>query len=67
MRLSTQDWPVDFYVKSINTYIQYDSEYWHGLDRSIDVMMASQIHVTKESIATGFQIVQRMSGLPLKT
>lgn len=23
------NWPIDFYVKSIDTYIQYDS-YWHG-------------------------------------
>jgi len=35
-------WPIDFYVRSIDTYIQYDSEYWHGLDRPIDVIMTSQ-------------------------
>ena len=28
-------WPIDFYVKSTNTYIQYDS-YWHGVGRDIN-------------------------------
>jgi len=23
---------IDFYVKTINTYIQFDGEYWHGLN-----------------------------------
>lgn len=29
-------WPIDFYVKSIDTYIQLDGVYWHGLDRPIE-------------------------------
>lgn len=29
-------WPIDFYVKSIDTHIQFDGEYWHGLDRSLE-------------------------------
>ena len=28
-------WAIDFYVKSINTYVQYDS-YWHGVGRTLD-------------------------------
>lgn len=28
--------PIDFYVKSIDTYIEVDGEYWHGLDRPIE-------------------------------
>lgn len=28
-------WSIDFYVTSINTYIQCDGMYWHGLDRPI--------------------------------
>ena len=31
-------WPIDFYVKSVNVYVQMDGVYWHGLDRSIDVI-----------------------------
>jgi len=27
-------WPIDFYAKSIDTYVQYDS-YWHGVGRAI--------------------------------
>lgn len=30
--------PLDFYVKSIDTFIEVDGEYWHGLDRPIDVI-----------------------------
>lgn len=29
-------WWIDFYVPSIDTYIQFDGEYWHGLDRSLE-------------------------------
>lgn len=29
-------WPIDFYVKSINTWIQVDGVYWHGLDGQLD-------------------------------
>lgn len=27
-------WLIDFYVKSIDTYVQSDGVYWHGLDRA---------------------------------
>lgn len=29
---------VDFYIKSIDVYIQVDGEYWHGLNRPIEVI-----------------------------
>jgi hypothetical protein len=29
-------WAVDFYIKSIDTYVQLDSVYWHGLDRLLE-------------------------------
>lgn len=31
-------WPIDFYIKSIDTYVQLDGVYWHGLDRPIEVI-----------------------------
>lgn len=31
-------WAIDFYVRSIDTYIQFDGAFWHGLDRPIDVI-----------------------------
>jgi hypothetical protein len=34
--------PIDFYVKSIDTYIQFDGVYWHGLDRPLSVIRESQ-------------------------
>ena len=29
-------WSIDMYVCSIDTYVQYDGVYWHGLDRPIE-------------------------------
>jgi len=29
-------WAIDFYVKSIDTYVQFDGVYWHGTGRSLD-------------------------------
>ena len=34
--VSVCNWSIDFYIKSINTYIQFDGMYWHGLDRPIE-------------------------------
>lgn len=34
-------WPIDFYVKSIDAYIQVDGVYWHGLDRPLDEIRMS--------------------------
>jgi hypothetical protein len=28
--------PIDFYIKNIDTYVQFDGVYWHGLDRPIE-------------------------------
>lgn len=32
------NWNIDFYIKSIDTYIQFDGAYWHGLNRDIEVI-----------------------------
>ena len=37
-QVTVHKWPIDFYVKSIDTYIQFDGAYWHGLDRPIEVI-----------------------------
>lgn len=34
-------WSIDFYVKSIDTYVQFDGVYWHGLDRPVDDLRKS--------------------------
>lgn len=31
-------WPIDFHVKSTDTYVQFDGAYWHGLDRPVEVI-----------------------------
>lgn len=28
--------PIDFYIRPIDTFIEVDGEYWHGLDRPIE-------------------------------
>jgi len=29
-------WAIDFYIKDIDMYVQFDGIYWHGLDRPIE-------------------------------
>lgn len=29
-------WPIDAYIPAIDTYVQFDGVYWHGLDRPIE-------------------------------
>lgn len=33
-----KSWAIDFYIPSIDTYVQYDGRYWHGLDRPLEVI-----------------------------
>lgn len=30
------NWPIDFYIKPIDAWLQVDGVYWHGLDRSLE-------------------------------
>lgn len=39
--LIERKWSIDFYVSSIDTYIQFDGVYWHGLNRPIDMIKNS--------------------------
>ena len=43
---------VDFYIKSIDTYVQFDGKYWHGLDRPIEVLEASNTERDKSILST---------------
>ena len=40
-------WIVDFYVKHIEVYVQFDGVYWHGLDRDITKIAE---HKTKRDV-----------------
>lgn len=31
-------WSIDFYIKSIDVFVQFDGVYWHGLNRPIEVI-----------------------------
>ena len=34
-------WEIDFYIKSIDTYVQFDGIYWHALDKQIEIIRES--------------------------
>lgn len=34
-------WPIDFWIKSIDTYIQFDGIYWHALDCDVENLRES--------------------------
>jgi hypothetical protein len=56
----TKKWNVDFYIPSIDTYVQLDGVYWHGLDRPVEVIKES-----KESKSVRDQAIYK-SGLMTK-
>jgi len=47
-QVEVNNWAMDFYIPSINTYVQFDGDYWHGLDMSIEQLLESnkpQFHI----------------------
>ena len=34
-------WPIDVYIKNIDTYVQFDGVYWHALNIDHDILKAS--------------------------
>lgn len=40
-QLVERKWSIDFYVKSIDTWVSFDGVYWHGLDRPIEIIKMS--------------------------
>jgi len=40
-QILTNNWAIDFYIQTYDTFIQFDGVYWHGLDRSVDVISKS--------------------------
>lgn len=40
-------WPIDFYVKTIDSYVQLDGVYWHGIGRDVDEVAE---HKTKRDV-----------------
>lgn len=41
VRIPNTRWNIDFYVRDIDTYIQVDGVYWHGLNRPLEEIKAS--------------------------
>ena len=45
-------WPVDFYIRSIDTYIQVDGSYWHPVSTELDCLMNSSKQRDRKRAAT---------------
>ena len=45
-------WTVDFYVEGIDTYVELDGEYWHGLDRPLDVIALCTTRTDRKILGT---------------
>ena len=45
-------WAIDFYVEPIDTYIQLDGTYWHGLDRPLEKIRESKSPRAKVILTT---------------
>ncbi len=45
-------WEIDFYISTIDTYIQFDGVYWHGLDRPISEIKKMESQRDKAIIKT---------------
>lgn len=37
-QVSIKTWAIDFYIKNINTYVEYNGSYYHGLNRPIAII-----------------------------
>jgi hypothetical protein len=37
-----KQWPIDFYVKTIDVYVQIDGIYWHGIGRTKEELLNSE-------------------------
>ena len=40
-------WSIDVYIVPVNTYVQIDGIYWHGLDRTIEFLQKSNKKIDK--------------------
>ena len=52
-------WLIDFYIVSIDAYIQFNGVYWHGLDRSRDMIECSEHPRDKVILSTIDRDAQR--------
>lgn len=48
-------WTIDFYIITINSYVQLDGVYWHGLDRPIDLIREFKSSKDKRILQTFYK------------
>lgn len=51
-QVNINGWAIDFYVPEVDTYVQLDGVYWHGLDRPRSIIEASQSPRDKVILST---------------
>jgi hypothetical protein len=49
--VNKERWCIDFYVKSIDVYVQFDGLYWHALEKSIEEIRQSGLAGNKHDMA----------------
>ena len=57
--LSENNWSIDFYIKSIDTYIQFDGVYWHGLNRPIKEIKESKNPRDEKILKTYYRDIEQ--------
>lgn len=53
-------WAIDFYIKSIDVYIQYNGSYYHGLDRPIEIIKSSSKEIDQNIYQTYLRDIERL-------
>lgn len=58
-QVEMNNWWMDFYIPSINTYVQFDGDYWHGLNVSLETLLESEKPQYQVIAATKIRDAQR--------
>jgi G:T-mismatch repair DNA endonuclease (very short patch repair protein) len=51
-QIPIREWSLDFYLPKLDTYIQFDGNYWHGIDTSVEELEAKNTKISKAIIRT---------------
>jgi hypothetical protein len=58
-QVSVDKWFIDFYIPSVDCYVQFNGNYWHGLDKSYEELIGSSKPRDKIIAATKLRDVEK--------
>ena len=58
-QVEINNWWMDFFIPSINTYVQFDGDYWHGLNVSLNELLESDKPQNRVIAGTKIRDAQR--------